>query len=293
MVICDWLDVTYAPDDVPDAAIRLILMAHGFEVGYDKGRKLTFYPPEGYRGTVVIMLAARFAKISFSGGACEYLRSVGIWYDTLFELSTSPHHVTRLDAALDVRTDASKVISALSLRYPDGKVSLGRKALPVTKVLETRPDGAESGTYYVGYRTAARATARVYDKQLEQLKKGILVDYPLTRYEVTARKDYGATLKDAAEPAALFWHIASPALISRKPEGVAVWKPNDDLTGWKHTPRAYVPAEVLANRVEYCAEIEALGLLSDELGAYGRATLLNLIARKLGLPAVSLADSAA
>ena len=293
MVICDWLDVTYAPDAVPDADVRLILMANGFKVGYDRGRKLTFYPPDGFRGAAMITLSERFAKISLSGGVCDYLRKVGAWNDVLFELSTSPHTVTRLDAALDVPTDAAAVIAALSLRYPTGKVSLGRKALGVTKMLETRSDGLDSGTYYVGHRTAARATARVYDKRLELAKKGFLVEDPLTRYEVTARKDYGATLRDAAEPDALFWHIASPALISRKPEGVPVWKPNDDLTGWQHTPRAYVPAEVLANRVEYCAELEALGLLSDELGAYGRTTLLNLIARKLGLPAVPQADTAA
>ena len=42
MVICDWLDVTYAPNAVPDAEVRLILMANGFKVGYDQGRKLTF-----------------------------------------------------------------------------------------------------------------------------------------------------------------------------------------------------------------------------------------------------------
>lgn len=292
MVICDWLDVTFAPDDVPDANVRLILMAAGFKSVYDRGHKLLFTPPDGSRGSVVITHSARFAKVSISGGACASLRASGDWLDVLFELASSPHKVTRLDCALDVRTDAADVIGGLCLRYPDGLVSLGRKGLGVTKILETRSDGRESGTYYVGYRTAARATARVYDKRLEVLKHtGVDLGHELTRFEVTARKDYGATLRDAAEPQSLFWYIASPALIARTPEGVPVWKPNDDLTGWSHEPKPRVVAEVLAARVDWCAEIEALGLLSDELGAYGRSMLLNLLARKLGLPAVPYSGS--
>ena len=73
----------------------------------------------------------------------------------------------------------------------------------------------------LGHRTAARMTARVYDKSFEALKnRGEVYPLPVTRYEVTARKDSGVTLRDAAEPAAIFWHIASPALIPSKPKGI-------------------------------------------------------------------------
>lgn len=282
-VICDWLDVTYAPDDVPEPELRLLLLATGFEVLYDAGHRLTYAPPAPARGAVVVTYAARFGKISLSGGACEYLRASGVWLDALFELGSSPHKVTRLDAALDLRLDAADVITRLTLKHPSGLVRLGRKALPVKRILEMRADLRESGTYYVGHRSSARATARVYDKRLERLQRaGVDIGYELTRFEVTARKDYGATLRDAAEPESLFWHIASPALLPKVPEGVAVWE-GKDLTGWDHTPRVYAPAEVLAKRIEWSAELEALGLLSDELGDHGRSLLLGMIAKKLGL----------
>lgn len=292
MVICDWLDVTYSPDDVPEPELRTLLLGLGFLVEYDKGMQLMYRPPDGARGSVRVTYARRYGKISLSGGAIDYLRAADAWHEVLFHLSSSPHKVTRLDAALDVRTDAADVIARLMLRYPGGKVSLGRKALDVTRMLEVRADGRESGTYYVGYRSHARATARVYDKRLEVLKRtGVDLGHELTRYEVTARKDYGATLHDAAEPEALFWHVAAPALIPRVPEGVAMWSADNDFTGWEFTPKAYVPAEVLERRVEYSAELEALKLLSDELGAHGRSFLLSLISAKLG--ASTIADEEA
>lgn len=282
-VLTDWLDVTYAPDDVPEPEVRLLLLSAGFGVEYDKGRRLVYTPPKGGRGAVVVTYATRYGKISFSGGACEALRATGIWPEMLFALGSSPHKVTRLDCALDLAVDAADVIDQLTERYPLGSVALGRKFLSVTKMLETRADGRESGTYYIGHRTAARATGRVYDKRLEVLKRtGVDIGHHLTRFEMTARKDYGATLRDAYEPAALFWHIASPALLN-KPAGVPVWSSGGDLTGWDFEPRERVPYEVLTQRVEWSAEIEALALLADSIGVHGRSLLLSMIKRKLGL----------
>lgn len=290
-VICDWLDVTYAPDDVPEPDLRRCLLAAGYLVEYDRARRVTYrYPDRG--GVVVITYAKRYGKISLSGGVCSTLRDTGHWLDVLTILSTCPHKVTRLDAAMDVMADAADVISSLRLRYPDGQVSLGRKALPVTCFLSVRPDGRDSGTYYVGHRTSARATARVYDKRLEQLQRfGRDIGHNLTRYEVTARKDYGATLRDAVEPASLFWHIASPALVMNKPKDVAMWEPHGDLIGWQHTVKLREPYELLEQRVEWSAELEALGLVSDEMGDDGRLMLLRLIAKRLGLDMPGLSAS--
>ena len=281
-VITDWLDVTYAPDDVPEPAVRSLLLGCGFDVAYDTGGRIMYCPPKGGAGSVVITYASRYGKISLSGGACAYLRAQGHWHDVLFELSTSPHKVTRLDAAYDVRADAAGIIAALTTRYPSGEVSLGRKALPVKRLLEVRPDGKESGTFYVGHKTYARATARGYDKRLERLQRaGIDIGHELTRFEVTARKDYGATLRDAMEPEAIFWHIASPALFLHKPKGVAKWMAKGDLSGWEHVPKVYDTFEVLQRRVRWCAELEALALLADDLGPHGRNTLLNLLAQRI------------
>lgn len=279
----DWLDVTYAPDDVPEPELRALLLGAGFQVAYDKGHRLLYVPPSGH-GALVVMYSTNWAKISLSGSVCSHLRDIDHWLDVLSILSSSPHTVTRLDPCLDLPLDAADVIAGLTLRYPDGKCSLGRKALPIKRILETRPDGKDSGTFYVGHMTKARATARVYDKTLERLQRaGIDLGYNLTRFEATVRRDYGATLRDAAEPDALFWHVMCPALLTKKPAEVPMWLPGNDLTGWEHTPRVYAPAEVLQRRVEHSAELEALGLLADDLGSYGRSMLLSLISRRLGL----------
>lgn len=292
-VFSDWLDVTFSPTDCPYPDLNRFLLDADFKVSRDNGGARCYVPSEG-RGMVQVTHAARFAKVSISGGACSALRSVSRFEDALYILSTSPHKVTRLDAAVDVMTDAAQVIAALSARYPAGRVSLGRKALPVKRILSTRPDGRDSGTYYVGHRTAARHTARVYDKSLEALEKRGEVLSPTTRFEVTARKDCGATLRDAALPEAIFWHIAAPALL-QLPEGVPVWQPNTDMA-WESKPVLSDPASSLRRRVEFSAEIDALTDVADEIGPEGRAFLFELLRVRLGMPdraARALLESAA
>ena len=277
---CDWLDVTYAPDDVPEPELRTLLLGCGFGLARDTGGAVVYTSEP--RGIVKVTYAKRYARISLSGGALAALRSAGHFHESLSILSTSPHKVTRLDATLDVPIDAADAIQRLRNRHSSGFVALGRKALPVTVFLSTRPDGRESGTYYVGHRTAARMTARVYDKSFEALsKRGEVYPSHVTRYEVTARKDSGATLRDAATPNSIFWHIAAPALIPSKPKGVEMWTPHGDLTGWEHVPRSFTPAEVLERRIEYSAELEALIALADQLGAYGRSHLMYMLQRRV------------
>uniref|UniRef100_UPI001955A026 hypothetical protein n=1 Tax=Pseudomonas aeruginosa TaxID=287 RepID=UPI001955A026 len=183
---CDWLDVTYSPVDCPYPELRLLLLGAGFEVSRDTGGCVVFLPPTG-RGVAKVTHASRFAKVSLSGGVCASLREARLWEEALSILGSSPHKVTRLDAAVDFPLDAADVISVLRGRYPSGSVNLGRKALPVKVMLAVRADGRESGTYYVGHRTAARHTLRVYDKALEMLEKYGQDLPPTTRVEVTAR----------------------------------------------------------------------------------------------------------
>lgn len=284
-IFCDWLDVTYSPVDFPYPELNLLLLEAGFEVSKDKGGSRRYEPPEGFRGALTIDTAPRWARISASGGVCAALRRLGLWEPFLSVLGTSPHKVTRLDAALDLSIDAAGVIRTLMARYPDGRVNLSRKALPVSRLLQVREDGQESGTFYVGHRSAARFTARVYDKSLEALVKRGEQLPTTTRFEVTARKDSGATLRDAALPAAIFWHIAAPALL-KCPEGVPMWVPNQDL-GWTAPAPSFNPAEVLQRRVESSAELDAFLQVADTMGPSGRAYLIHLITRRLGGSVVS------
>lgn len=275
---CDYLDVTYSPVDCPYPELNLLFLGAGFIVRRDASGAV-FYTPPSERGVAKISHASRFAKVSLSGGVCEALRLAGLWDEALSILGSSPHKVTRLDAAVDLPIDAAPVISALRRRYPEGRVNLGRKALPVSVMLSIRDDGQESGTFYVGHRTAARMTCRVYDKALEALVKRGEKLPPTTRVEVTARKDSGATLRDAALPDALFWHIASPALF-KQPEGVPVWVPNTEM-GYTAPARSFEPAETLRRRVESSPEIEAFLAVADSIGASGRSYLLHLLARRV------------
>lgn len=275
---CDWLDVTYSPIDCPYPELRLLLLGAGFEVSRDSGGSTVFLPAKG-RGVAKVTHSSKYAKVSLSGGVVAALRDLGLWDEVLSILGTSPHKVTRLDAALDLPVDAADFIAALRSRYPEGSVSLGRKSLPVTVMLAVRSDGRESGTYYVGHRTAARQTCRVYDKSLEMLDKYGQVIPTTTRVEVTARKDSGATLRDAAIPSALFWHIAAPAILQR-PEDIPVWVPNTEMTYTAPT-RPFVPADVLRRRVECSAELEALLAVADGMGPAGRDFLLSLLRRRV------------
>lgn len=194
-------------------------------------------------------------------------------------LGSSPHKVTRLDAALDLAMDGADLVAAMRERYASGACSLGRKSIPTSVMLNVRPDGRETGTWYAGHRTRARTTARVYDKAWEMLQKCGAELPPTARVEVTGREGTGVTLRDAAEPAGFFWSVASPAILNA-PEGSPVFTPNTDL-GWTAPPREFDPAALLRRRVEALAELDALLLVADDMGPSGRDYLLHLVQRRL------------
>lgn len=254
-VITDALDVTFSPEDFPYPDLNALLLATGFKpISTPAGGTPLYRSPCG-RGTVKIDQRSRFSRISCSGAACHHLRKSEAWLDYLSILSESPHCVTRLDAALDIAVDGADLVDSMRKMHP-ASVSLGRKAIPTSVILSVRDDGRESGTWYAGYGSSAKATAKVYDKALQLLQRFGEVIPPRGRVEVTAVKGYGATLRDAAEPEAIFWHIASPALL-QAPEGVPMWQPDTD-GGWQSQRRELIPAEVLRNRVDHSGELEAM-----------------------------------
>ena len=277
---CDWLDVTFGPNDCPYPELNRMLLSAGFEVLQADGgfyRYAVSTPDPSARGSLVIELRSRWARVSASGGVCAFLRSSGLWMDYLSALSSSPHKVSRLDAALDLAMDGADLVDSMRRRYASGSVSLGRKAIPTSVMLSVRPDGRETGTWYAGQRTRARVTARVYDKAQQMLAKhGCLVP-PTGRVEVTLRE--GVTLRDAAEPTACFWYVAASTLL-KAPEGIPMWKPNTDL-GWTAPVREFDAAAVLRRRVDALAELDALAMVADDLGPGGRAYLAGLLEKRL------------
>lgn len=291
-IFCDWLDVTYSPDDAPYPAVNRLLLGAGFDV--ESHDRVTFtYRHPSTRGVLVFGPSRRSMRVSASGTVCALLRALGLWQDFLFELSTSPHRVTRVDAALDLPMDGADLVAHMRTRHSTGQVNLTRKAIRTSTFLAVRPDdGRETGTWYAGHRQQARFTARVYDKAWEALEKRGELLPPTARVEVTAKGgDSGATLRDAANPAALFWQIASPAILEA-PEGVPVWTPNSDL-GWVAPQRDFDAAAVLQRRVDSFAMLDALATLADDLGPEGRPYLLQLIEARLLAPSTDAADSTA
>lgn len=229
-VFCDYLDVTCKPDSSFVSELTAWLQSRYPIIFSDSGDSL-------YKiglGKLKLEQKNLFHRASASGGVLEQFREDGVFYDYLSLLASVPHKVTRLDAALDVLVDTPKILRSLENKYSDDKVSLSRKSLKVTRMYSCREsDNQLTGTWYVGHRSKARVTARVYDKQAHLLSLYSLDIGSRTRYELTFRKDLGCTLRDAAMPHSLFYHYASPALLE-KPPGIAEWEPHGE--GWEASP---------------------------------------------------------
>lgn len=277
-VFTDSLDVTFSPDDYPRSDVNAVLLDVGFVPTRTHGSDSQLYQSPSKRGTVKVDIRSTFARVSTSGASCADLRASSAWLHYLSALSSSPHCVTRLDAALDLSMDGADLVDAMRARHPK-TVGLGRKPIKTSVILSTRDDGRESGTWYAGYGSSARATAKVYDKALQMLQRFGEVIPPRARVEVTAWKGYGATLRDAALPQSIFWHIASPALIQQVPEGVPMWQPNTD-GGWDRTPRSIEPAQVIRSRVESSAELARLVEIASEMPG-GEAYLLHQLRQQV------------
>lgn len=288
-VFCDHLSVTYSPDNVPvDDAVRFLLGV-GVMPARSDAEVRRVYRCEG-DGTAVIEQRSTWAKVSASGRMLWYLRSRGALMEYLSLLADSPHSVSRLDAALDVGVDYPVIRRRLRRRFPSMRVRLNRKAVDVTELIESRPDGAVTGTYYVGQRGKTRSLVRVYDKAFEAEKKRSEILPPTTRYEVEVGRKFGATLRDAAEPAPLFFHVISPSILPR-PDGVAAWEPGD-LGGWSFKRPELTHYEALARFIDRSPDLEAMRRMADQLGPYGSESLLALLTRRLNLPRLLPVDKA-
>ena len=270
----DWLDVTWNPDDAPAQELHDWLIsvdAWPFDLGkYRLGE-----------GTVFVQHRKRFSRVSISGGALEYMRVRGVFVDCLSLLGSSPHRVTRLDAAVDTNEAGPAAVERYRALYPE-VCYLTHKPVKVSCFLSADREGQQTGTWYAGHRTDAKVTARVYDKAHQLYEKRGELWGPRTRYEVTLRGKVGPTLKDAYDPCAAFWHYAAPALLDA-PDDAPPWGPGT-AEGWESTWEPPLPAAVLKRRVSESLELDVLVDLADKAGPEGRNYLLSLLRRRI-LPA--------
>ena len=204
--ICDWLDVTCSPKDSFVHSLASWLGLHCIDCGSFKDGSSTYFLG---RGVLKVSSSGRFHRASASGVFIAELRDRSLWRDYVNLLGSVAHKVTRLDVAVDVDVDAPLVLSALCSVYPDGSFSFGRKSMRTKTFFERREtDNALTGTWYAGHRSAARLCGRVYDKQLELFTKQGMLSPPLTRFELTFRKDFGASLWDVLSPTDIFYSHA-------------------------------------------------------------------------------------
>jgi len=276
-VFCDYLSVTYSPDDSPyeDA------LSHFESLGYlvdSMDEKVTLMLHER-GGLIRFETAPHFHKLTLPGQPLGFLRSVCEFDSTLSLLGSRPHKVTRLDAALDSSRDTPAVFKWFDRKFPDGYANLTRKKAKIEKLLSVRDsDGSFTGTYYFGSRGgAAKTFARVYDKQQETLQRRGKEIPPTTRYEIVVKE--GASLRDAALPTSLFWHYAAPALL-RRPAGISDWVKSNSYS-WTYERPESLPVEVLKRLIERSGQLQRMEQLADSIGPEGRKYLSGLLSRHI------------
>ena len=297
-VYCDWLDVTFDPDCGLWNDTRDFFSGLGAVTRQINDKTLEYRLPTATWGNFQLTDSGRgWGRLSASGGSCEALRGISAFNEYLHMIGYYPHSVTRLDACFDIRVPAPPIIQSLVSRYPpESKIYLTRKGVPPDYNLQPCLAGGLTGTFYAGRldRCKAKVGAKVYDKEWERLNRAGEVTGPWTRYEVTARKSTGVTLRDASDPTSLFWHFASPALLNN-PLGKCDWVPFTGDT-WSPGRITVDPYARLRKRVENSPDLENLIRLADELTTRvggevvsdGRNDLLRLIRNRLGLRDVSL-----
>lgn len=278
----DWLDVTTAPDSGVCDRILDLLLSVTDDIRRDEVKKRTVVSLDS--GKITLDSSDRFERVSASGSALAALRMHTLFDEYLSRLSETPHRLTRLDVAYDTDEDFPRVLHRLRTKYPDGKAPLSRKSLRMTEILSKRDsDGKPTGTVYFGYRSKARVSARIYDKQEEAFQNRGEILPPRTRYELTVRSEMGATLKDAHSPDSIFWHYMSPSHL-KLPKGLVpdAWEP-DRSFHWESLRSEVDHAKRLRSLVENSSLIDHLISEADLLSpSEGRVYLARLLSSRIG-----------
>jgi hypothetical protein len=279
-VFCDWLDVTCSPDRSFVPAVREFLDRLCCEVRYSDEKSTTIRV--GDYGVIRLDTEAKWHRASASGKVLAYLRSIERYGEYLHLLSEVPHSITRLDAACDYNLDTPAILRSLDRHFPDDRINFGRKALTITRLLSKRADKKLTGTWYAGHRQKAKVSARVYDKANEVAEKqGLYLLTHSTRVEFTARKAFGACLRDAYDPTSIYYSMGDPALM-KTPADVSPWEPLAEFTAWTSPEMVdLLPYEIFKRRVERSSELDHLAELAAELGVVGVKLAVRVFEQRL------------
>lgn len=290
---CDYISVSTPRDryESVSAALLEVVRACG---GYDERQGVVQL---GQRGVFAHRVKHNLGLYALSGDALAEMRRNRFAFDWFGEWLTlvgeGAHNVTRLDVAVDLVVDSAAVVGRMYKRGRSGRVSITRKAIApaqVRRIFEPSVyGGADTGTVYLGERGKRDVIARVYDKRQELLKK-LRAQYgdaltpefvalndpgPLCRFELELGRKVGVTLRDAYEPAAVFWHFARESLLPKIAPAVAEWSPHG--AGFT-VPRSEPDhAKQLSFLLEASHDIKRAVTLADRLGPYGRDHLCRLL----------------
>lgn len=284
----DFVSVTCSSDNTCVLDLEGFLAAYSaFPQSIGEGKSVWRFPSCEASHSILIQRRKRLHYFSFSGAALDHLRDLGIYTDIMWTLASVPSTVTRLDIAGDIPRDGADVMDELGAIVPgESSKLLGRKALPVEWFFSRRDSDARyTGTMYIGRGTKARLKLKVYDKAFERRSRASLLIPPTTRYELTYMKDYrggGISLRDACEPASLFWDGLPSALLDR-PANVAPWSPSDAV-GWSAgSVVTLLPAEVLARSLDSSPILDTWKDQADRMGPGGRVWLARKLLERLGV----------
>lgn len=260
----DYLNVSFDKGEllnVSDAVLGVVR-----QLGVVEGPAGTWRAVVG-GGVLKLGERGRVAVVSASGALCELLRSWGLWGEYLGVLGRFPHRVTLLHATCDFLVESpGAVVREVRRRAYAGELALTRKRLSRLVVRtamaaeEIGADGVvrETGTVYLGSRANADVWAKVYDKRAERLAKGAADPGPVVRVEIAVQSDAGATLRDAFEPVALFWHYGR-RLLRCCPADAPVWVAHGEGFTVSQVERAGLSvSERLWRMWEASADVQAL-----------------------------------
>ena len=198
-------------------------------------------------------------------------------------LMSRPHHITRLDAALDVDVIGHKRIKYLQSKHPEN-CSLSSRSLRTKRIVSRGLEGYETGTFYVGHRSKAGVTARCYDKRHQIWEStGVDIGFNVFRYEIVAkfkRDRDGASLSDYVDPTNLFYHYAAPSLL-RRPKSVGDWVPSSYFSFTPEAIDPVLPAVRIKRLLSDSYLLQRVAELSQEDNAGGISYAMSLVQSEL------------
>ncbi|EFK3929570.1 hypothetical protein BOV80_004772 [Shigella sonnei] len=301
---CDWITVTYRSER-PDLSYITRLFFEGLHAsvhplgGVDSGwsaignRRMALTGAGSELTGIPIaqfVTLARFADKSYhlvfqiSGLGFQLLRSdPELLRELMGELGSYPHRVTRLDVGMDLPVDGADYLADFKSRFPSGYVQFTRKRAALSWLLSVRDDGRDTGTVYAGKGTRSRVKMRIYDKAYEVLQRRKLTIPPRTRVEFALETEFGASLYDVLRPESLFWHLASPDILGKKPADVPAWFKRESFTPAPRERRYKSdkpPLHVMKSYVDDTQLLDGLIEYVDRnIGSDGRMLLKNHIGR--------------